>query len=343
MILVVLVPLAAMTPARADTLAAVQQLMSQGQFQQALAALEPIIQAEPENPEARFLRGVALAQTGDVDRAIAVFTSLTESYSELSEPYNNLAVLHASRGDYELARTALKRAVELQPDYHTAHENLGDVYAKLAAMSYQRAYHLRGSNDRARRKFDTLSALLAGDQPEVVPAESGRNAAVAPPPEPPRPPQEGDGVKDACLRVGPIAAEQRAVVAAWFRAQGQTPRPLDLEEQAHAHYQVFLPGAGSREATAALMDRLRSQGVTDVGYIGSGDLAGAISLGIFRQQDSVERRRAQLRDIGFEPQVVQRFRAQPRTWFIIPGDGAMEAAAIHTRFPALTVERDACR
>jgi len=46
---------------------------------------------------------------------------------ELPEPYNNLAVLYAARGDHDGARDALLRAISTHPSYATAHENLGDI------------------------------------------------------------------------------------------------------------------------------------------------------------------------------------------------------------------------
>ena len=47
-------------------------------------------------------------RTGQTQDAIGTFTKLTEEYPELPEPYNNLAVLHASGGQFDKARAALK-------------------------------------------------------------------------------------------------------------------------------------------------------------------------------------------------------------------------------------------
>ncbi|OYU75027.1 MAG: hypothetical protein CFE45_33535, partial [Burkholderiales bacterium PBB5] len=58
---------------------------------------------------------------------------------DLPEPYNNLAVLHASAGRLERAREALDVALRLDPAYRTAHENLGDVLVRLAQRAYEAA------------------------------------------------------------------------------------------------------------------------------------------------------------------------------------------------------------
>ena len=91
-----------------------------------------------------------------------MFTRLTEDFPELPEPYNNLAALYAQRKEYDKARTALEMAVRANPDYALAHENLGDVYAKLAARAYERAHQIDAANRRARAKASALAPILDG-------------------------------------------------------------------------------------------------------------------------------------------------------------------------------------
>ena len=50
-------------------------------------------------------------EQGQDAAAIATFSALIEDYPELPEPYNNLAVLYAQKGEYEGARIALESAV----------------------------------------------------------------------------------------------------------------------------------------------------------------------------------------------------------------------------------------
>ena len=67
-----------------------------------------------------------------------MFRGILADFPELPEPRNNLAVLHAQKGEYAQARDELERAVATAPDYAVAHENLGDVYARLAAVEYEK-------------------------------------------------------------------------------------------------------------------------------------------------------------------------------------------------------------
>jgi Flp pilus assembly protein TadD len=64
---------------------------------------------------------------------------MTEEFPDLPEPYNNLAVLHAADGQLDRARTLLESALRLDPGYRVAHENLGDVFVRLALRAYEAA------------------------------------------------------------------------------------------------------------------------------------------------------------------------------------------------------------
>ncbi|MBS0329096.1 MAG: tetratricopeptide repeat protein, partial [Proteobacteria bacterium] len=80
----------------------------------------------------------------------------------LPEPYNNLAVLYASQGRYELARNALEMAIRTHPDYATAHENLGDIYAKMAAIEYGKVLALDNGNQAAQTRLKLIQNMLGG-------------------------------------------------------------------------------------------------------------------------------------------------------------------------------------
>ena len=146
--------------ALADDYADVNQLLRNGQHADALARADQYLAAKPRDPQMRFIKGVVLTEAGRTAEAIATFTRLTEDYPELPEPYNNLAVLHASQNQYDKARAALEMAVRTNPGYATAHENLGDVYARLAAQSYARAAQLAPGNPALGAKQAQLRQLL---------------------------------------------------------------------------------------------------------------------------------------------------------------------------------------
>ena len=125
--------------ARADDLATAQKQWLAGQRSQAVATLENALAKTPDELKLRFALGVMRMELGDQDDALAIFTALTQDFPDLADPYNNLAVLHAGRGELDLARNELEQALLLQPDHAQAQENFGDLMLKLALRAYQRA------------------------------------------------------------------------------------------------------------------------------------------------------------------------------------------------------------
>jgi len=138
---------------------AVRQLFRSGEQSKAFEELDRLLAGRGATPELRFLKGVLKSEAKQFDEALLVFRELTETYPELPEPYNNLAVLRASRGEFAEARTALEGAIRANPDFGVAHQNLGDVYAQLARMSYQQALKLDPSNASIPPRMTLLREL----------------------------------------------------------------------------------------------------------------------------------------------------------------------------------------
>jgi Flp pilus assembly protein TadD len=151
-------------PALANEIQDINQQFRKGDLTGALDRTNRFLAKTPQDAQARFLKGLILADQGKTNDAIAIFTGLTEDYPELPEPYNNLTVLYASQNKYEAARNALEMAIRAHPGYATAHENLGDIYAKMASIAYDKAQALDSTNTTAQTKF-TLIRNMLGEQP----------------------------------------------------------------------------------------------------------------------------------------------------------------------------------
>jgi Flp pilus assembly protein TadD len=147
--------------AYAQGLREARDLIKRSDYVGALARLDPLLAERPREAQARFLKGVVQTSLGETAAAIATFRGLTEDYPELPEPYNNLAVLYAQKGDYNGARVALESALAASPDFAVAHENLGDIYVRLAAANYDRAAALDRGNKTAPAKLVLVRQLLA--------------------------------------------------------------------------------------------------------------------------------------------------------------------------------------
>ncbi len=144
----------------ADEYSDVTQLLRSGKHADAIVKADQFIAANPRDPRMRFLKGVVQTEAGRAADAITTFTKLTEDYPELPEPYNNLAVLYAGQSDFDKARTALEAAVRANPNYAIAYENLGDVYARLAAVSYSKAQQLDARNPTVQPKLALVRQLF---------------------------------------------------------------------------------------------------------------------------------------------------------------------------------------
>jgi Tfp pilus assembly protein PilF len=162
----------------------------------------------------RFLRGVILTEQGKTDDAITVFTRLTEDYPELPEPYNNLAVLYASQSQFDKARASLEMAIRTNPSYSTAHENLGDVYAKLASQAYGRALQLDPANTAVQPKLALIREVFAPGARGAVPAAPAASAPAAPTTPSPATPLNAPPPKTPAPKTAPAPAARKSADAA---------------------------------------------------------------------------------------------------------------------------------
>jgi Flp pilus assembly protein TadD len=145
---------------RADTAADVQRLLTSGQLLAAQTSLEAALKTKPKDPELRFLLGVVLTDLMKPQEALQVFTDLSQEFPELPDPLNNLAVLHASRGDLDAARAALELALRKNPRHRAAQENLGDVYLRLALKQWQSAADLSAPEPLLAQKLSLGRSLV---------------------------------------------------------------------------------------------------------------------------------------------------------------------------------------
>jgi tetratricopeptide (TPR) repeat protein len=212
----------------ANSLAEIQSLMRQGQYPQALTAIDAYLADRPRDAQGRFMKGLILTELKRPADAINIFTRLSEDYPELPEPYNNLAVLYAQQKQYDRARSALEMAIRTHPSYAVAYENLGDVYAKLASQAYDKALQLDTSNAAAQSKLALIHELVSAPgenrmpvaAPAVTPAPVAKplSPPVAPAAAPPTPPTPARKTENGAASVRQeVTRALEAWAAAWSR------------------------------------------------------------------------------------------------------------------------------
>ena len=171
------------SPVAAGDLEDASQSFKAGQHAKALDQVERHLSSKPKDAQGRFLKGIILTGMNKQSEAISVFKKLTEDYPELPEPHNNLAVIYAQQKQYDKAKEALEMAIRTHPAYATAHENLGDIYSRLASQAYGKALQLDSNNASAQTKLSMINDLVGG----ATTADATKSGTAKPAATPPTP------------------------------------------------------------------------------------------------------------------------------------------------------------
>lgn len=123
-----------------------------------------------------------------------------------------------------------------------------------------------------------------------------------------------------CYDIGPYTNNAEVKQAAnWFKAQ----KALSIETKAREtpilqSTRVYLPPYGSRQAAKEVEKRLVQQGIDDKMIITKGELSNGISLGVYRDQESVERRLRQLKEKGYaNVQTEKIYKTDTKYWLTV--------------------------
>lgn len=213
----------------------------------------------------RFERAVALARERPA-AAIEMFEALTRDHPGWPEPYNNLAVLYAEKGEEKKAEQALLAAMGTHPTYALVHKNLETLYAGIAGRAYRKALKDDSAGpappklrlaDRigaatlvAVRATPAVGAREAPSEPapEFAPepaVEVARANAAPPEPEPSKP-EPADEARRAVL----------SAVASWLEAWSS--QDVDRYLSFYGHH--FDPGNGMTRERWAEIRRKRVAG-----------------------------------------------------------------------------------
>ena len=94
-------------------------------YRDVLLLWQDVVAQRPNNPRAHNNLGIALADRGQVDEAIAHYRKALEIKPDYAEAHNNLGIALAGRGQVDEAIAHYRKALEIKPDYAEAHYNLG--------------------------------------------------------------------------------------------------------------------------------------------------------------------------------------------------------------------------
>jgi tetratricopeptide (TPR) repeat protein len=138
----------------------VRKLLRQAKYPQALLLVNKALATNPRDPQMRFWQGFIFEQMGQPEMALQVYLDLTREYPELAEPHNNLGVIYAAKGDYPNAKASLDAALRANPNYASAHENMGDLLVNMARESYERSLAIDAKQREPAQKIERLKPVL---------------------------------------------------------------------------------------------------------------------------------------------------------------------------------------
>jgi hypothetical protein len=139
---------------------------------------------------------------------------------------------------------------------------------------------------------------------------TGTSEEVAPAGSPPRTEPEM-----VCRSVGPFTSQVESRRAAAMLAEtGRVPLQRVTEGEVWLGYWVYLAPFESAEAAEEVAQNLARSLVDDFYIIRTGDMANAISLGVYSQTDGAEERQNEMRDRGFPAELTDRYRSAPVYW-----------------------------
>lgn len=229
--------------ARGDELQDVRGLVREGKLSEALGRANAALEKRHADPAMQFVKGLILSEQKKTTEAVEVFARLTTEHPDYPEPYNNLAVLFATEGDYAKARLALETALKLNPRYGTAQENLGDVYLQSALQSYAEAAKNDTDSAALRVKLKNVRqtlGLTGGEQIAAV-SKAASGAASNSASTPLRNVNDTGGVRDAQAERALVLGAVNQWVKAWsakdlntyFSLYADDFRPASGESRSH--------------------------------------------------------------------------------------------------------------
>ncbi|HNX75158.1 MAG TPA: tetratricopeptide repeat protein [Candidatus Rifleibacterium sp.] len=105
----------------------IQQIMSNGNYDEARPLLKEYLAGNPNDPLALRLYGNTFAYTGFLGKAKKIWHDALRKFPENADLIYNYALAHYLQGNLYLARTYWKKALKLNPEDSEVYFNLGQV------------------------------------------------------------------------------------------------------------------------------------------------------------------------------------------------------------------------
>jgi len=123
-------------------------LMTSGQFEEAIASFDKVLEVEPELYQVWYSRGNALERLGYHDEAISSYNKALQTKPEFHQAWHGRGVALDELKRHEEAIASYDKALEIQPNSHELWNNRGIALGKLgnfkeAISSYDKALQFK--------------------------------------------------------------------------------------------------------------------------------------------------------------------------------------------------------
>ncbi|NNC99206.1 MAG: SnoaL-like domain-containing protein [Gammaproteobacteria bacterium] len=138
----------------ADSPQAVNSLLVEEKYGEALTAVNNGLAKEPKNLTMLLQKGYLLIKLRQLDEAETHYLELVDQFPAEPEPMNNLGVVYQLKREYGKAISQLNATVQRFPSFTQAYENLGDTYIQIATAQYLAGRNRAPSNKNLVAKAD---------------------------------------------------------------------------------------------------------------------------------------------------------------------------------------------
>ncbi|HEX3721081.1 MAG TPA: tetratricopeptide repeat protein [Verrucomicrobiae bacterium] len=138
---------------------------AEGHLDECEKTVDRALALDPDDPGSLYLLGVLRYRQDNLDAALDALSRSAQLNSTNAGTENYLGCVLAGKGQRSAAETALRKALEIDPDYGDAHYNLALVYATEKPPSPSLArWHYKRAKDLGHAKSPALEKLLDGEK-----------------------------------------------------------------------------------------------------------------------------------------------------------------------------------
>jgi tetratricopeptide (TPR) repeat protein len=154
-----------------------------GQLDEAIKRFKKALAINPNYAEAHNNLGVTLQSLGLMDEAVESYEKATTFKPDYAEAHNNLGATLQELGQLDMATKNYERALAIKPDYAEAHNNLGNIFRELgqpdmALKNYERALAIKP--DYAVPHYNLGIVLKEFGQPDTAVKSFEKALAIQP-------------------------------------------------------------------------------------------------------------------------------------------------------------------